>query len=640
MRRPEGAFVLVKFALFFLSAQLLVGQTIPSPEYAIIELPGGLDTSAQAVNDNGEAVGQVCLDTSQNSCSACRWDSSHSLQIMGGSNSIATSINVHGDACGSQAVFGKPESTPMLWDRFGNQTLLPTLPGFQYYHPYGINSSGEIVGGMATPDANNVLHGHGFLISGGVMYDLTFDNIPPAPNGFVSDARAINDSGAIVGTLPDGAFFWDRISPPFLLGDLGVSGSVAYALNNKGFSAGYAPGPLEQPNLEHLPLAVFFAAGGGATNLGTLSSAPSLAWSYALSINAWNQVVGTSETDTAVFHAFIWDSDHKMRDLNTLIPQDSGWVLRSATGINNKGVIVGYGYLQDPNREHVKAFMLVPPTVEVTLDPPSDGSTIYRIGPEPSMPMITAHAKVIGVTPDPTFLTTFNWFVEVHYDAKADTLPPNQVYAPAKSFNYVWPDLGSGTEWTTKQGTSFSTQFLSQSPYRNIIRGGSLTVSVRGLLPDGTQAFGQATGYQILGNPVGSTGDAETRGRLRSVLTNLTLRKVASHESSQPPAIPDGGHQFDQNGYPLWSHDNFYGVGVMQLTNPPPTDDDVWNWLDNTLDGKSRFAEKVGVVRRLHDRVETNVTTYVNSVRAREALPPIRVIVPQLTRDAGTFDQE
>src|SRR5262249_19822311 len=46
-----------------------------------------------------------------------------------------------------------------------------------------------------------------------------------------------------------------------------------------------------------------------------------------------------------------------MTDLNQLIPPDSGWVLVSASAINESGQIVGYGYFQGgPSR----AYLLTP----------------------------------------------------------------------------------------------------------------------------------------------------------------------------------------------------------------------------------------------------------------------------------------
>jgi hypothetical protein len=45
-----------------------------------------------------------------------------------------------------------------------------------------------------------------------------------------------------------------------------------------------------------------------------------------------------------------------MRDLNSLIPDNSGWVLNEARGINSAGQIVGNG-IKDG---HLRAFLLTP----------------------------------------------------------------------------------------------------------------------------------------------------------------------------------------------------------------------------------------------------------------------------------------
>jgi hypothetical protein len=45
-----------------------------------------------------------------------------------------------------------------------------------------------------------------------------------------------------------------------------------------------------------------------------------------------------------------------MIDLNTLIPDDAGWDLISASGINNRGEIVGYGLLDGRFRAFVLDF--------------------------------------------------------------------------------------------------------------------------------------------------------------------------------------------------------------------------------------------------------------------------------------------
>jgi probable HAF family extracellular repeat protein len=45
-----------------------------------------------------------------------------------------------------------------------------------------------------------------------------------------------------------------------------------------------------------------------------------------------------------------------MRDLNNLLPPNSGWELTQALGINDKGQIVGYG----THDGQIRAFLLTP----------------------------------------------------------------------------------------------------------------------------------------------------------------------------------------------------------------------------------------------------------------------------------------
>ena len=61
-------------------------------------------------------------------------------------------------------------------------------------------------------------------------------------------------------------------------------------------------------------------------------------------INDSGQVVGY-ESVSGVNHAAIWDSVHRLEDLNTLYAGalPAGFVLNVATAINDQGYIVGYG---------------------------------------------------------------------------------------------------------------------------------------------------------------------------------------------------------------------------------------------------------------------------------------------------------
>ena len=63
---------------------------------------------------------------------------------------------------------------------------------------------------------------------------------------------------------------------------------------------------------------------------------------------------------------FIWDSVNGMRDLNDLIPSNSGWLLGDPFAINDSGQIVGLGFL---NGDEQRAFLLTPiPPESVSID--------------------------------------------------------------------------------------------------------------------------------------------------------------------------------------------------------------------------------------------------------------------------------
>ena len=90
-------------------------------------------------------------------------------------------------------------------------------------------------------------------------------------------------------------------------------------------------------------------------DLGVL---PGRTLSIAWDINNADQVVGFSEGEGVVPHPFLY-SGGVMRDLNTLIPPNSGWELLEALEINDKGHIVGRGINNEDGEEH--AFLLVQP---------------------------------------------------------------------------------------------------------------------------------------------------------------------------------------------------------------------------------------------------------------------------------------
>jgi probable HAF family extracellular repeat protein len=89
---------------------------------------------------------------------------------------------------------------------------------------------------------------------------------------------------------------------------------------------------------------------GVVDDLGTF---PKGGGSYPLDINRFGHVVGAAYLDTTGvgnFRAFVYSDGTGLRNLNHLIDPALGWVLREATGINDRGQIVGWGYRDGKDR--------------------------------------------------------------------------------------------------------------------------------------------------------------------------------------------------------------------------------------------------------------------------------------------------
>ena len=101
----------------------------------------------------------------------------------------------------------------------------------------------------------------------------------------------------------------------------------------------------------------------GIHNLGTLGGRDSMAEG----LNNRGQIVGFAYHADGTLHAFI-SAAGVMRDLNELIPSNSGWMLRNAMAVNDAGQIVGNGVAPDGN---IRAFLLTPIAAPATGDIPS-----------------------------------------------------------------------------------------------------------------------------------------------------------------------------------------------------------------------------------------------------------------------------
>jgi probable HAF family extracellular repeat protein len=197
----------------------------------------------------------------------------------------------------------------------------------------------------------------------GWVYDLPGLNASPSANDTAPKTAAhptVVVVAAAVALFGVGLRTADTQSTPSYykvedLGTLGASRSYASAINDKGQVVGYSNLAGDQNNR------AFLYKDGKMTDLGTLGGTSS----EAKGINESGQVVGWSDNSSGPAYGFIYDSTNGMKDLNSLIPADSGWTISSATAINNYGQIAANGY-KDGGGQHA---LLLTPTSD---SPPPD----------------------------------------------------------------------------------------------------------------------------------------------------------------------------------------------------------------------------------------------------------------------------
>jgi len=308
-------------------------------------LPGGTFSRAVAINDLGTVTGTA----------------------DGAGTVISPTSDYQNKACADLI-------QPFLWQRKSGMRGVGTL-GFLFYGlPPNISPDTYWCMQDSYGSGINVL-GQGIAYTGNELlafnlyqFGLSWDgtgNFNQFGGGWPPTfANAINITGQIVGQSSN-AWYWNvgratswKNSVATDLGTL-VNGasdeqdysSAANDVNDLGVTVGWSfTTPFyEDAGTTH---AVIWTADGAIADLGTLAGDT---LSQAKKINLFGIVIGMSGNTTAappdsdgmrkevVGRPFVWTQSSGMRDLNTLIPANSGWVLSSASGVNVWGQIVGVG---------------------------------------------------------------------------------------------------------------------------------------------------------------------------------------------------------------------------------------------------------------------------------------------------------
>jgi probable HAF family extracellular repeat protein len=280
--------------------------------------------------------------------------------IEGGYESVANAVNNRGQVVGfstnttpdSFSFFGVTQARAFLWQKGAMQDL-GTLGGPDANAIF-INERGQIAGQSYTNSTPNPV----LDACGGFAVHV------PTEDPFIWEEDEITDLGTLGGTcgvvtgqnnrgqvigqsdlagdLTFHPFLWTKGRGMLDLGTLGGNTGVANWINDDGDVAGKADLPGATPQNHD---AVLWGEDGAIIDLGTL---PGDACANAYYVNGRGQVVGTSESrDLCLLptgeHAFLWENDGPMVDLNSLIPPGSSLQLTFAVAINDRGEIAGFG---------------------------------------------------------------------------------------------------------------------------------------------------------------------------------------------------------------------------------------------------------------------------------------------------------
>lgn len=286
--------------------------------------------------------------------------------------------------------------------------------------------------------------------------------------------------------------------------------------------------------------------------------------------------------------------------------------------------VTGWGSATQGDRKDARLHWEVSlgPNIEITLDPEPPMER-YVIDAAPTMPMIRATAKIVGVTPDPTLDTTFTWNASLAVDERD---PPREVLFD--------DDIEQDT---TTQGEA---PYLLELRERSAIRGGRLkltaSATVEGemlegeteddLRVDGTNAQRLEIQREIESGVGGGIQD------LAGGDVSDALKRMACQENQQRQfnAGPNGGI-----GPVTISFDDGIGIFQITLTNncPNPFTDCpqvLFDWRANVAEGIANFADKVGPGRRYPGALRSGSSTYpefirdtINPMRRAQGLRPL-----------------
>jgi probable HAF family extracellular repeat protein len=171
---------------------------------------GASSVELVAINDQGQAVGLVHeMVTEVYPGRGFLWKDGEATELgsLGGPHCRPTALNASGQVAGSSTYRAIPRGiAPLylfhafLWQK-GTIRDLGALGAGRYSEALGLNAKGDVVGWSSTQADDDPFGSRGraaFLYRDGAMLDLN-RSIPPDSGWTLTEARAINDRGQVVG---------------------------------------------------------------------------------------------------------------------------------------------------------------------------------------------------------------------------------------------------------------------------------------------------------------------------------------------------------------------------------------------------------------------------------------------------------
>jgi hypothetical protein len=268
--------------------------------------------------ENSCVLGSVCHDLSV-------------LQINDAGRAAGTSSMTYTDEKGTErsverAVWfsptGEAHLVPLLQETV--KTTKGTKPAGAI--GVGIDAASDVVG-FGAVEVGEKIRARGFLSAGGTGAAAAVGTA----DGPWTEVYAVNSAGMMYGKASEVNAENTPINPKWYVWSSPSSAGtplnfdtqlVGHPLGNDGSVLGYRAGTL------------YLRAPGGVETPVTGLSKP-------FALNASHEIVG-SETVKGAEHAAVW-REGTVTDVNTLLPEKSGWVLQRALAINDKGDIAGIG---------------------------------------------------------------------------------------------------------------------------------------------------------------------------------------------------------------------------------------------------------------------------------------------------------